>query len=271
MRPFVRHCLLTAALACVANSGLAQAPSDAAAALPAPLRKYRVEFIVFAHTDFDAGEELFDTGAGAGPPDVPPASELPFGAESPGAGAPRQAAPGAPAADGLEPIYPHPAGAASTVDSPFWFRVLRADELELAGTYARLENLRAYTLLAHGGWIQEGLDETAARSMDLANLGIVNPSGSLRLHVSRFLHLGVDLELRAQAPGAENPVDAAPSALAEITPWSTRYRMVEQRRARSGELHYVDHPRFGLLFMISPVPEEVEEVPDDTGVLTPAV
>jgi hypothetical protein len=268
----MRHPWLAVALACVAEPGLAQAPTDAAAALPAPLPKYRVEFIVFAHTDVDVSEELFDTGStrdGAGPPDVLPPSEPPIRALEPPAAGPTR--PAATAADGLEPIYPLATEVSPVEDSPFWFRILRADELELAATYARLENLRAYTLLAHGGWIQEGLDESTARPMDLANLGIVNPAGSLRLHVSRFLHVGVDLEFRAQSPGEESAVDTGPSALTELAPWSEQYRMVEQRRARSGELHYIDHPRFGLLFLISPVPEEGEEVEDDTAVLAPAV
>jgi hypothetical protein len=47
--------------------------------------------------------------------------------------------------------------------------------------------------------------------------------------------------------------------------------MVAERRARSGELHYVDHPMFGLLFLISPAPEENAPVDDDTSVLAPAI
>jgi hypothetical protein len=147
---------------------------------------------------------------------------------------------------------------------------LDVGELDLADTYARLDNLRAYRLLARGGWIQEGLDETAARPIDLANLGIVNPMGTLRLHVSRFLHLGVDLEFRAQ-PFAAGGAAADTLALAELAPLGTKYRMVAQRRARSGELHYVDHPMFGLLFLVSPAPEENAPIDDDTSVLAPAI
>jgi hypothetical protein len=171
--------------------------------------------------------------------------------------------------DELKPIVP-PNGGLPADTAPFWFRVLDAGELDLASTYARLDNLRAYRLLARGGWIQEGLDEAAARPIDLANLGIVNPTGSLRLHVSRFLHLGVDLEFRAQS-FADAGTAADTLALAELAPLGTKYRMVAQRRARSGELHYVDHPMFGLLFLITPAPEENPPVGDDTSVLAPAI
>jgi hypothetical protein len=251
-----------------------QAPARAEAAQPEEPLKYRVEFIVFAHTEADAYEELFDKEA-ASDDALPPellAPDASFGVDT-GPGLRGDAVPTPEAGDPtgeLKPILPFTGGAAPEDATPFWFRVLDATELDLADTYARLDNLRAYRLLARGGWIQEGLDEAAARPMDLANLGIVNPMGTLRLHVSRFLHLGVDLEFRAQ-PFAGTSTDAGALGLAELAPMGTKYRMIAQRRARSGELHYVDHPMFGLLFLITPAPEEVAPVEDDTGVLAPAI
>src|SRR6185503_15066865 len=49
---------VAASIAC-ATSSLAQAP-QAPAADPAPIPRYEVEVIVFAHRDFDATEESFD-------------------------------------------------------------------------------------------------------------------------------------------------------------------------------------------------------------------
>ena len=235
-----------AAFVLIAENVLAQ-QAPAGAAQPEEPLKYRVEFIIFANTEADAYEELFDKEA-ASDDALPPELSAPgasFGLETdPGL---RGEVPAPEAIDPsgeLKPILPFGAGATPEDTMPFWFRVLDESELGLASTYARLENLRAYRLLAHGGWIQEGLDEAAARPMDLGNLGIVNPAGTLRLHV-----LG----------------------LAELAPTGTKYRMIAQRRARSGELHYVDHPMFGLLFLISPAPEEEVPVEDDTGVLAPAI
>lgn len=260
-----------AAFVLIAENVLAQ-QAPAGAAQPEEPLKYRVEFIIFANTEADAYEELFDKEA-ASDDALPPELSAPgasFGLETdPGL---RGEVPAPEAIDPsgeLKPILPFGAGATPEDTMPFWFRVLDESELGLASTYARLENLRAYRLLAHGGWIQEGLDEAAARPMDLGNLGIVNPAGTLRLHVSRFLHLGVDLEFRAQALAAST--DAGALGLAELAPTGTKYRMIAQRRARSGELHYVDHPMFGLLFLISPAPEEEVPVEDDTGVLAPAI
>jgi hypothetical protein len=259
----VLRSVLAAVVLCVAAPGSAQAPPGNGAATPPTVPKYRVEFILFAHTDVDVNEELFrDDYAAASlapPPDLLSAPLAP----SSDAATP---------ADNLELVQPlGPAGAAPAESAPFWFRVLRSDELQLTSTYRRLARLSAYRMLAHGGWIQEGLDEGAARPMDLANLGIVNPRGTLRLRLSRFLHLGVDLEYQAAPLGGTAAASADPQALTALAPGSRRYRIVEDRRvSRSGELHYVDHPMFGLLFLISPVAEQSQEVEDDTGALSPA-
>jgi hypothetical protein len=48
-----------------------------------------------------------------------------------------------------------------------------------------------------------------------------------------------------------------------ITP---TFRLAEKRRITSSELHYFDHPRFGMLAMVTPYepPEEIvpEELPE---------
>jgi hypothetical protein len=265
MRSLARHVWLATVLAAGVDGHAQQAPAVVDSPPEKPL-KYRVEFIIFAHAEADPYEELFDKEAL--PPELSAPADARFGGDT-NIGLRGDAVPTPEAAEPneeLKPILPFPSDDLPG-DAPFWFRVLDAGELGLANTYARLENLRAYDLLARGGWIQEGLDETAARPMDLATLGIANPTGSLRLYVSRYLHVGVDLEFRAQQLADGNVANS----LAELAPLGTKYRMVAQRRARSGELHYVDHPMFGLLFLISPVPEEEAPVEDDTSVLAPAI
>jgi Peptidoglycan-binding protein, CsiV len=127
------------------------------------------------------------------------------------------------------------------------FRPLKPDELKLNDSERRLRNLSAYDVLAHGGWVQEALPENAAVPFDVGYLGTVNPSGTIRLHVTRFLHLSFDLRYRLPYTAvADNPLE-----LAEIELGPT-YRLVEQRRARSNELHYIDHPLFGVLVLVTP-------------------
>ena len=49
-----------------------------------------------------------------------------------------------------------------------------------------------------------------------------------------------------------------------------RYAINTNRRARSGELHYIDHPAFGVIVLVTPEPEKAEEGQDNTEDQTPA-
>ena len=49
-----------------------------------------------------------------------------------------------------------------------------------------------------------------------------------------------------------------------------RYAINTDRRARSGELHYIDHPAFGVIVLVTPEPEKAEEGQDNTEDQTPA-
>lgn len=239
--------------------------------------RYRVEFIVFAHTDVDPGEEDFRSehrsNLAAAPAFGQPLFTPPRRGESlgPGESSAGEPAPGEPAAgaDPFEFIDPFgqltPAGGDFASRSGFRFRVLRSDELQLRDAFARINRLGAYRALAHGGWVQDAYDERSAPPMNLANLGVLNPSGTLRLHLRTFLHLRVDLEYQSGLVSAGAGQNFATLAELALQP---RYRMVEQRRARSGELHYIDHPLFGLLFLITPAPAEAPV--GDTGNLEPA-
>jgi hypothetical protein len=137
-----------------------------------------------------------------------------------------------------------------------WYRILSAEELELTDTAARLERLDAYTPLVHGGWVQEGLPETEAIPFDLSLLGRFNPRGTIQLHVSRFLHVTVALKYQSDRPPGEllRPVGRN---LEEIS-FPPRYLLHTQRRTRSGEVHFFDHPAFGVLVLVRPAPEEPE-------------
>ena len=146
-----------------------------------------------------------------------------------------------------------------------WYRLLTAEEFELTSTANRLERLDVYTPLFHGGWVQEGLAEDEAIPFDLSLLGEFNPRGTIRLHVSRFLHLTLALRFQsARAAGDQlNPVGGG---LEEIS-LPPRYDLHVQRLMRSGELHFFDHPAFGVIVVVRPQPEEPETLEDD---LTPA-
>lgn len=109
--------------------------------------------------------------------------------------------------------------------------------------------------------------------------------GSVTLSVSRYLHLSADLWLidfagnpadsgvllpqRPEATTEEpldlmrNSADFQPAAISANAPQPVYARHVAplqaERRMRSGELHYIDHPAFGILIEVRSVAQQEEE------------
>lgn len=236
----MRWTALLAGVLLAGSAALAQAPAQPPAQplLELP-RRYEVEVIVFANRDFDPTEErfdyapsAFDDGAGA------PLREVPVFDETTLAPPPEPALP-------LDPLDAVRAEALKT-------RVLTPEELKLGNEYRRLVASRAYEPLVHAGWVIPGLGENDATPFDLKTLGVTNPSGTVKVHLIRFLHITLDLTYQASAGSAPAPVSA--DGLDEIV-IGPKYRLKATRNVRSGELHYFDHPAFGVLVRVTPVPE----------------
>lgn len=110
---------------------------------------------------------------------------------------------------------------------------------------------RGYQPLWHQAWIQPPGDRDGVVLPVLAALGQGRASpgldGAISLTRGRFLHLGLDLQWQ---PG---PVLEA--------------EMSQRRRLRSGEEHYLDHPRLGVLALVRPVdyPAGGGSAPGSTG------
>jgi hypothetical protein len=116
-------------------------------------------------------------------------------------------------------------------------------------------------------------------------IGPENPElvGTVRLSVSRYLHLEADLVYRtAVAQAMAKPVpdfdlwyDRPYATLHEpqgpaytLETWKAvqGFRMFESRRMRSKELHYLDNPFFGLVVLVTPYepPQPEEKEPKET-------
>lgn len=308
MRPLSTALLLLCAGIAAAQFGEPLAPERLGTEPEVELTpRYRIEFIVFAHNRFDATEEYFDViPAGSQFADAGVAAQRrPFGAEeraelrnlieAPISPPPRTA----PRDDGLEAIVVNPQRVPldpavvlrgrvdpRTLPGPNT-RYLEADELALLDEFGRIESLDAYTPLVHGGWEQNGLPEEEAVPIDMSEFGSVNPRGTIRLHMSRYLHISADLAYRHGLPplaaNAANrfadsplPAQAAPAPAnspgrsgvygerAFPAPQSApEYYLFEQRRILRGELNYFDHPAFGLLLQITLAPEPQTDPQDE--------
>jgi len=117
-------------------------------------------------------------------------------------------------------------------------------QFALNGVAGALQRSGAYRVLAHRLWRQSAYDRNSAVPYLLhttAGSSVREVDGSITLIRERYLHLAVDLTL------------ASPGAL---------YRLDETRRIRSGELHYFDNPRFGVIARVTPY-ESDESAPED--------
>lgn len=237
---------LSCLAALVTSAALAQAPAPPAAEVEARIQRYEVEIIVFANRTFDPTEERFDLApngfgddAAAALREVPVFDETTF--------APREAPP-AP----VDPLTPTDPLAAARAEA-LLVRPLRPDELKLGTEYRKLQVIAAYEPLVHAGWVLPGLPEADSAPFDLKTLGVVNPRGTVRVHLIRYLH--VTLDLTYQAAESATPAFGASDGLEEVS-LAPRYRLTTTRSVRSGELHYFDHPAFGVLVRVTPVPAQ---------------
>lgn len=127
------------------------------------------------------------------------------------------------------------------------FAALKPDQLTLEPLYRRLKRSAGYRPLLYKAWRQPALGRKDAKAIHLMardapeSDALRRPriDGWLRLRSSHFLHVDTDLVLYiGDLPHAGN---------AEMV------RLTETRRVKLNEVHYLDHPLFGVLVKVSPV------------------
>lgn len=118
----------------------------------------------------------------------------------------------------------------------------------LLGPVAYTLNRRGMSVLDHVAWIQvpRGRGSEAWYRIDGARL-----SGLVRVTRGRYLHVDADLYLRDAATGRP-------------------YRIKLYRRMRSDELHYIDHPKLGIVIRADRLQARSDADAADTGEPKPA-
>ncbi|MGB5720018.1 MAG: CsiV family protein [Woeseiaceae bacterium] len=161
------------------------------------------------------------------------------------------------------------------------FTLLPREQYTMGNVMDRLRRLDVYEPLMHFAWTQATWPDRETLPIDLRLMGRP-PSGldgTLRLYLSRYLHLVVDLKL--DAPGENLSSDDRSAAALDYDdrrrrneatladepynsslPDPVRYRIEENRILRSDELRYFDHPQFGVLAKVIRVEDEPEAAPD---------
>jgi len=149
--------------------------------------------------------------------------------------------------------------------TPFAFRRLGTDRLMLQEAAARLRRSSLYRPLLHVGWRQPGFEPGEARAVHVtaadggATGSIVD--GTVRVWRERFLHVEVDLVYGLTLEAAPAPVVGGAGFAVAPAPSRAYFRLHERRRMRSRELHFLDHPMFGVL--VTAAPFEVDSTPSD--------
>jgi len=103
--------------------------------------------------------------------------------------------------------------------------------LNLSSIYAVLARNQSYHPLLHTAWIQSVRKNHLSTAVQITG-GEGRINGFVRIQRGHLLHLISDIE---------------------YSNGGVIYRINEKRRFKLNEIHYLDHPKFGLLIRISPV------------------
>lgn len=117
------------------------------------------------------------------------------------------------------------------------FQQLDDTALTLRSAASRLAAAPGYRPLLHLAWRQPVTAQADAPAVHVASATGAEAApaldGLVRVSRNRFLHIDLDLLYRPDGT-------------------ATAYRLQQSRRINSGEVHYFDHPAFGLLVKLTP-------------------
>lgn len=153
--------------------------------------------------------------------------------------------------------------------------LMTEDEFTLQHVIDKFDELDAYETIMHIGWTQATLAREETEAIELQLFGEPPPglTGSFSLYLGRYLHLIVDLALDAPGNDDEEPTIADTPAFRfgdfrlryedeePLFEELVRYRLVDNRIIKNGDIRYFDHPKFGVVAKVTRAEEE-EEDPD---------
>lgn len=111
---------------------------------------------------------------------------------------------------------------------------------ELSGAATALRADSRFRVLLHKRWTQPAEARSSTKPVRLST-GDRELEGTLRFYIARFLHLEVNL--------AFQPIALVQTAFPAESP---AFQINEQRRIKTQELHYFDHPKFGAIVRVVP-------------------
>ena len=143
------------------------------------------------------------------------------------------------------------------------------EQWQLADVIERINDSRDFQLLTYQVWQQDGIlfDETEPFALQSVSDDAGMLEGTATLSLSRFLHLLVEIDWLPQGKNERYPLY---SGLAGLIAKPTPFSIKESRLVHGGEIHYFDHPHFGVVALITRVEEPEPELDEDGNPIDPA-
>jgi len=136
----------------------------------------------------------------------------------------------------------------------------QSSSLNLQQTANRLKN-NSYRIIDHFSWIQDGRARGSEENVLVQfgqhfERGFREVEGTIAFSVARFLHLKLNLWRFVPVPQNYDPTET------DFESPIFFYEIQESRRLALGEVHYFDHPKFGVLVQIRrlPIPVDLTEL-----------
>ncbi len=159
------------------------------------------------------------------------------------------------------------------------FVTLAASARDLADVNSRLSASPRYRVIEHLVWRQPGLGKASAKSVriqggtdysvqfpdrlsmrnatnaqqfvgeSIATNSLLELDGTVKIVLGRYLHVYTDLVFRQPITTTSSEEDGTSENFTSLID----IRIQNRRRMRSRELHYIDHPKLGMLIQITPL------------------
>lgn len=135
---------------------------------------------------------------------------------------------------------------------PKAFTSITADDAEFNAMAARIR--RNYKVIYQQSWFQPSLGGRRSRAVAIRSNAKVGDrsqlEGTIELKVSRYIHTDFNLRLNQPAAATSQTEFSDESMNGDGT---TGLLLSENRKMRSGQVHYIDHPAYGIVIKIVPV------------------
>ena len=138
------------------------------------------------------------------------------------------------------------------IPGPRPFEALARRELKMAGVFRTLRNSSSHEPVLHVGWRQPGLGDNRARSVYISDRPAKPLSSDQELGALESLDRPIEI------PRIEGTIRVRTGRLLFVTADFVNYtaqvptRIRERRRVKLKELHYFDHPLFGVIVQVTP-------------------